>query len=142
MRVPAACLALTLAACAGTAPRDDSLYRALGGLEGIDAFTAEFVRRITTDPRVAGFFAEGNRRASLERIHEKFVEQLCMESGGPCGYTGDPMELVHRNLDISAAEFNAVVEILDDAMTATGVPLGARNRLIARLAPMRSDIVR
>lgn len=48
---------------------------------------------------------------------------------------------MHRGLAISEAQFNAVVEHLIDAMDAQRIPQAAQNRLIARLAPMRKDVI-
>ncbi|MEO8011640.1 MAG: hypothetical protein ABI650_08360 [Dokdonella sp.] len=47
--------------------------------------------------------------------------------------------LVHRQR--AEAQFNAVVGHLLDAMDARGIPRTAQNRLIARLAPMRGDVI-
>ncbi len=140
MRVLVVILCVVLLVGCAT-PRDDGLYRELGGLTGIERIVDLLMEGLTTDPRVAEFFIEENMQASLARVHEKLVEQICMESGGPCEYTGDPMDVVHRGLDINDAEFNALVEILIDAMRQTGVPARARARLIARLAPMHGEIV-
>jgi hemoglobin len=44
-------------------------------------------------------------------------------------------------MDISAADFNAVVEILQKAMEQSDISLSAQNRLLAKLAPMRADML-
>ncbi|WP_339332735.1 hypothetical protein [uncultured Maricaulis sp.] len=51
------------------------------------------------------------------------------------------MASVHADHGITTAEFNALVENLQDAMDAEGVPFGMQNRLLARLAPMHGDVV-
>ena len=79
-------------------------------------------------------FAETNTR-------DKLVEQFCVEAGGPCEYTGDSMEESHKGLNISRADFNALVEDLIEAMEAEGVAVPVQNRLLARLAPMRGQII-
>ena len=38
-------------------------------------------------------------------------------------------------------DFNALVEVLQQSMEARGIPFGAQNRLLARLAPMHREIV-
>ena len=40
-----------------------------------------------------------------------------------------------------AADMGALVEILQQAMSAEGVAFPAQNRFLAKLAPMRRDIV-
>ncbi len=55
------------------------------------------------------------------------------------GSTGGTMLQVHQG--INEAKFNQVVDIMIDAMNAAGISIGARNRLLSLLAPMRSDII-
>ena len=88
------------------------------------------------DPRIAHHFQDAN----LVRLHEKLTEQVCVEVGGPCTYTGFPMPQVHDGRDIDAADFNALVEHLIEAMEARGVPRPAQYRLIEKLARMHPDV--
>jgi hemoglobin len=69
------------------------------------------------------------------------VEQFCVEAGGPCTYGGLPMDQAHVGLDIDEGAFNALVEDLQLAMEDLEVPVSAQNRLLARLAPMQSEIL-
>ena len=69
------------------------------------------------------------------------MEQLCVEAGGPCEYSGDSMEESHKGLNIDRSDFNALVEDLIDAMAAEGVAVPVQNRLLARLAAMRGQII-
>lgn len=130
-----------LMACAGiqeTSPNsDDSLYRALGELEGIQAITNQFIGEIGRSREIVKHFSE----TDLGRFKEKFVEQICAESGGPCKYSGDSMAQVHRGMDITEGEFNATVNALTAAMDSEGIDKRTQNRLLKKLAPMRSDII-
>lgn len=131
-------LSLLLIACAPPGPpADDSLYRALGERPGIAAIVDETLDNIARDSRIVAIFADSD----IGRLEEKLVEQFCSISGGPCEYTGEPMDEVHADLGIDPAEFNAFVEDLRDAMATLRVPESAQNRLLARLAPMREDIL-
>lgn len=134
-------LALSLCACVPSesvqAPRDESLYQALGGQEGIARIVEGLLINIADDPRIVHHFAE----TDIDRLNEKLVEQFCVESGGPCDYTGDSMRDSHAGLNLHEGDFNALVEDLIKAMEAEGVPVTAQNRLLARLAPMRADII-
>ncbi|MCE4554511.1 group I truncated hemoglobin [Roseateles cellulosilyticus] len=124
-------------ACAQTPPTDDSLYRAWGGEAGIRAVMEDFVPRLFTDPRTARFFERVDRNNLVARL----TEQLCKEAGGPCAYTGAAMKPVHADLGIGKRDFNALVEILQQAMDARGIPFPAQNRMLARLAPMHRQII-
>jgi len=55
--------------------------------------------------------------------------------------TGESMADAHAGRNISHADFNALVEVLIDAMEKQEVPVAAQNRLLQRLAPMHRDIV-
>lgn len=128
--------AMTACAHDPAPPEDDSLYQALGGMPGITAIVEETTFRIINDSRIAHYFA----LTDLDRFRTKLAEQICFETGGPCTYTGDTMPLIHTGMNINEADFNALVEDLQAAMTFRQIPLAAQNKLLARLAPMRGDI--
>ncbi|MBA4217789.1 MAG: group 1 truncated hemoglobin [Proteobacteria bacterium] len=132
---------LLLACCARLAqaapPTDDSLYQAWGGKAGIRAVMDDFVPRLYADARMAPFF----KGVDPEHLGAQLTEQLCQEAGGPCRYTGASMKLLHADLNIQRRDFLALVEILQQAMVAQGIPFRAQNRMLARLAPMHRDII-
>lgn len=126
-------LAATLPALAA----DDSLYRAFGDKPGIAGLMDDFVGRLKGDARTAAFFKDTKRAALAEQL----TDQLCKLAGGPCVYNGAPMRESHRDLAIGRADFNALVEVLQDAMDARGIPFAEQNRMLALLAPMHREIV-
>ncbi len=128
---------LTLAACAQQPPKDDSLYRDLGEQAGITHIVEGMLLNIAGDPRIVRHF----ENIDIVRLRDKLVEQICVEAGGPCTYTGDSMEESHKGQNLTPGDFNALVENLQDAMSAQGVPMPARNRLLAGLAPMRAQVI-
>lgn len=133
-----ACLLLASAAALAQAPPpNDTVYQAWGGKAGIRAVMDDFVPRLFADPRTAPFFKNANR----ENLTTQLTDQLCQEAGGPCVYKGVPMKLAHEELDIRRRDFNALVEILQQAMDAKGIPFAAQNGMLARLAPMHREIV-
>jgi hemoglobin len=138
------------AGCAGTAPlrtaapsvtaappQGDSLYRALGGQQGIGKVVDASLVEIHNDKRIA-FFFEKTDLADLRRL---LVEQICVASGGPCTYSGRSMEESHSGLNIRDADFDAFVEDLVRAMDKEKVPKDLQKRLLALLGPMRPEIV-
>ncbi|MGE8500491.1 MAG: group I truncated hemoglobin [Pseudomonas sp.] len=137
MRLIAVVLALTLAACAQQPPKDDSLYRALGEQAGITRIVEGMLLNIARDERIVRHF----EKIDIVRLRDKLVEQFCVEAGGPCTYTGDSMEESHKGQRLTPSDFNALVENLQDAMDAERVPVPAQNRLLARLAPMRAQVI-
>ena len=132
-------LALLLGACAASPPppTDDSLYRGLGELPGITRIVEGMLLNAARNPRITHHYAD----VDIERLRDKLIEQICVEAGGPCVYTGDSMEESHKGLNIDRGDFNALVEDLIDAMGAEGVAVPVQNRLLARLAAMRGQII-
>jgi len=127
------------AALLGTAPvaNADSLYDDLGGLDNITRFTNRLVDLTFTDPRTAHQF----KQTKKDRLARLLVDQICEATGGPCRYKGVNMKKSHIKLGITEAEFNALVEQLQQAMSEADVPFHTQNRLLAILAPMKRDIV-
>jgi hemoglobin len=127
---------LLLAACA-SAPRK-SLFDELGGTQGIDRLAGAIIAEARSDPRIAELFADTDD----DYFRERLIEQLCEIADGPCTYTGLSMADAHSGMDISEREFNWFVEDLEHAMAELGLPLPVQNRLLARLARMRADVIR
>lgn len=130
-------LALASSFAAAQPSTDDELYRAFGGKPGLASLMQDFVRRLVVDPRTAPSF----RSANLPRLEMRLTEQLCMIAGGPCQYTGRDMKSAHAGMAIGKAEFNALVEVLQEAMNAKRIAFSAQNRMLARLAHMHRDII-
>ena len=114
-----------------------ALYLAFGEKDGIAALMDDFVNRLQVDPRIGHFF-KNTKPANLK---EQLTDQLCLVSGGPCKYQGDSMKASHADLQIRRADFNALVEVLQQSMDARGIAFTAQNRLLALLAPMHRDII-
>jgi hemoglobin len=117
--------------------RNDTLYRAWGDKAGIRAVMDDFVQRLPQHERI------GRRFQGVDREHlaSQLTEQLCELAGGPCKYEGPDMKLAHEGMTLRSGDFNALVEVLQAAMAARGIPFGAQNRMLAKLAPMHRDIV-
>ncbi|XXD92193.1 group 1 truncated hemoglobin [Pseudomonas sp. Z4-7] len=137
MRIVLLVLIGLLSACTQPLSRDDSLYQDLGAQAGITRIVEGMLLNIARDERIVERF----RKIDIERLRDKLIEQFCLETGGPCTYTGDSMAESHKGQNISRSDFNALVEDLIAAMDEQRVPVPVQNRLIARLAPMRGEII-
>lgn len=116
---------------------NDGLYQRFGGQPGLVALVDDFMRRLLADPRTAPFFEKVNQA----HVKQQLVEQFCELLGGPCRYQGVDMKAAHQDLEIRKRDFNALVEALQQAMEARGIPFAAQNQLLAKLAPMHRDII-
>lgn len=121
----------------GTTASADSLYLALGETAGITKLTDDFVNRLKVDARLAPAFKDTNAK----NLKLMLMQQFCKLSGGPCVYEGADMKSAHANMDITKTDFNALVEVLQQSMDATGIAFTTQNQLLARLAPMHRDII-
>jgi hemoglobin len=130
-----------LAACASkTLPSaaDDSLYQALGQKPGINRIVEGMLLIVVKDPRIGAHF----RNVDPVMLRDKLVEKFCVEAGGPCTYTGVDMAEAHKGQHIDPSEFNALVEDLIKSMDSQQVPVPVQNRLLARLAAQRGEVIR
>lgn len=116
---------------------DDSLYQSFGQKAGLTALMEDFVPRLLKDPRMEPFFAKTNQ----QNLKEQLTNQICQITGGPCVYKGVDMKTVHREMDITKGNFNALVEVLQISMDAQKIPFRAQNKLLALLAPMHRDVI-
>lgn len=116
---------------------DNHTLRDFGGCAGVVRATTEFVGRVVQDKRINHYFAHADGAKLIQLVSS----QICEALGGPCKYTGRSMKDTHRNMGITTAQFNALVEDLCDAMDHLRVPAHSQNRLLSKLAPMWRDIV-
>lgn len=135
-RAASAVMLLGSLGCA-TGGSSQNLYQQLGGEETVDAVVYDLIVRIADDDRVVERF----HNVDIDRFKQGLEEYICHVSGGPCDYTGDSMRVVHAGHQYTDTEFNAIVELLIDAMEAKDVPVSAQNRLLAKLAKDYGDIV-
>ena len=139
--VLAAAALLTMPAFAQTASApaatSSALYDTFGGKPGLVKLMDDFMVRLLADPRTGPHFKPANQ----QRVKDQLVDQFCVVLGGPCVYKGADMKSSHANLDITKSDFNALVEVLQQAMDAQGIAFGAQNQLLAALAPMHRDVI-
>jgi hemoglobin len=119
------------------ATTNDGLYKAFGEKTGIAQLMDDFVNLVIQDPRIGIHFKETKPPA----LKDKLTEQVCQLTGGPCVYKGADMKTAHNDMDIAKGDFHALVENLQSAMEARGIPFNQQNRLLALLAPMHRDVI-
>lgn len=117
-----------------------SLYRRLGGREGISIVVNDFAANMVADPRVSERFKD-KKPAELEQFKSKLADQICEATGGPCSYYGKDMKAAHEGMRITEAEWNATVENLVKALDKNNVDVRSKQELLGVLGPMKKDIV-
>jgi hemoglobin len=123
---------------AGATPfAGQGMARAFHGQAGIRRIVEAFVESNFADPQIGEIFM-GHDRVRLKRT---IFEQFCYILNAGCHYTGRDMASSHKNLGTQHRDMNKLVENLQKAMRAEGVPFAAQNRFLSKLAPMRKDVV-
>jgi len=123
---------------AGAAPfAGTAMFDAFHGQDGINRIVDGMLDRSVADPRIALVF----ERTDMVRLRRTLKEQFAYILGGPSPYTGRSMQDAHDDLGLQPADMGALVEHLQAAMTEEGVPFHTQNRFLAKLAPMKRDVV-
>lgn len=126
----------------GPGTPEASLYERLGGINAISAVVDQFITNVVGDNVINARFAitvANPSRAQLLRLN--LIDQICAGAGGPCQYKGLTMKQAHTGMNITQAEFNALVGDLVAALDKFNVPEKEKNELLGILGPMQPDIV-
>jgi hemoglobin len=118
-------------------PAPVAVYQAFGEKPGLVKLMDDFMTRLVANPLTGPLFGPANQA----RIKAELVEQFCQLLSGPCTYQGLDMKTAHAQLKIDKAQFNALVEELQNSMNAMDIPFPAQNKLLAQLAPMYRDVI-
>lgn len=119
---------------------EPSLYRRIGGYDVIANVIDELFALMRADARFTRFSA-GRGTDSRKRAQQLTVEQICALSGGPCYYTGRGMKESHAGLNITGAEWEALLELTRSALRKNGVTAREETEFLALFERYRTDIV-
>ena len=127
--------------CASAPPEaPPSVYKQLGGHEGISQIVDDFVANVVADNRINQRF-KALPPAQVFKLKSYVADQICDATGGPCSYVGRDMKTTHRGMKITEGEWNATVEALVKALDKNNVAAGAKSALLGTLGSMKPDIV-
>ncbi len=120
-----------------------SLYDRLGGIYNIATVVDDFIDRIMVDDRL-------NANPRVDEAHHRVLppgfkylvtEQVAEAAGGPQRYTGRSMGDTHRDLLITAQEWEAFVDDLNQSLDKFQVPQQERSELLAIIDSTKAAIV-
>jgi hemoglobin len=114
-----------------------TIYDSIGGAPAVAATVDDFYARLLADPTLAPFF-EGIELPKLKSHQRAFITAAL---GGSQIYAGRDMAAAHAGLNISDADFDAVVGHLVGTLSSLDVPEETIGQIGAALAPLRNDIV-
>jgi hemoglobin len=119
------------------------LYDRLGGIYSIATVVDDFIDRIMSDDRL-------NANPRVDEAHHRVLppgfkylvtEQVGEAAGGPQRYSGRSMEDTHRDLMISADEWEAFVDDFNQTLDKFEVPQQERSELLAIIDSTKAAIV-
>jgi hemoglobin len=120
-----------------------SLYDRLGGVYSIATVVEDFIDRIMVDPRLNANprVDEAHHRVAPAGFKYLVTEMVCWATGGPQKYTGRSMRDSHQDLRITADEWEAFLDDLQQTLDKFGVPPAEQAELKAIVDSTRADIV-
>ena len=150
-RVSATVLAAVVVIMAGAATqtakaqvKQPSLYERLGGTYNIATLVDDFIERLLVNATLNANPALKEARARVPKAGLKFhvAALVCEVSGGPCKYTGRTMKDSHQHLNITRAEWEAMVADFKATLNKFNVPQREQQELLTIVESTRNDIVR
>jgi len=120
-----------------------SLYDRLGGVYSIATVVDDLVDRVMVDARLNAnpLVDEAHHRVPPAGFKYLVTEMVCWAAGGPQKYTGKSMKDSHANLKITAKEWEAFLDDLQQTLDKFTVPAQEQAELKAIVNSTRSDIV-
>jgi hemoglobin len=99
---------------------DLSLYKRLGGYDGIAAIVHDLFALLQTDARFVRF-SMGRSVDLRQQAQQLIVDQICSLAGGPCYYIGRDMKTSHAGLAITESEWEVNLDHARTALKKNGV---------------------
>ena len=121
-----------------------SLYERLGGTYSIATVIDDFIERLLVNATLNANPAIKEARTRVPKAGLKFhvTTLVCEVSGGPCKYTGRTMKESHERLNITPAEWDAMVADFKATLNKFNVPQREQQELITIVGTTKNDIVR
>src|SRR4051794_5877846 len=120
-----------------------SLYDRLGGVYSIATVIDDFIDRVMNDPRLNAnsLVDEAHHRVPPAGFKYLVTEMVCWATGGPQKYSGKSMSESHAHLKITAQEWDAFLDDLQQTLDKFSVPAAEQAEIQAIVDSTRSDIV-
>jgi len=132
---------LGLTACASMRSEPaPSLYRRLGGREGIAGVVDAFVANALADPRIGPAF-KSLPAAKVGPLKSNIADFICENTGGPCSYVGRTLKESHKGLGLAREDFDACNAALAKALDTNGVKAADKEQLMKLVQSLMPDIV-
>ncbi len=115
------------------------LFERLGGREGVRRLSEQVVANHYVNPRIASRYEHGSK--SRADLVDSVTEFFCTGLSGVPTYEGPEVLDVHTGMNISDAEFVAVLDDALAAMATLGIGEAEQAEVLAILYGMKPDVV-
>lgn len=97
-----------------------SLYRRLGGYDGIAAYVDHAFPQVAGHPQLQHLFV-GHAEETKMRQRQLIIDKLSSTLQGPTIYLGKPLEVIHKGLHITLEQWEVFMGIMSKAMDERGI---------------------
>ena len=121
-----------------------SLYERLGGVYAIATVVDDLIERLLVNDVLNAnpVVDESRNRVPKAVIKFHLTAMVCWASGGPEQYTGRSMLEIHKNMNITEAEWNAMLADFKASLDKFEVPETEQGELFAIIGTTKGDIVK
>ena len=120
----------------------NTLYENLGGATGISKMVDDIVEAHLNNPVInARFLPYLEKPERVAEIKKHTCDFLGAGSGGPEQYTGRSMLESHRGMNISEAEYIAVIDDIMGVLEKHGIVESARKDVLAITFALKGEIL-
>jgi hemoglobin len=118
----------------------ETLYKRLGGYDGIAAFADSLLPRLMADPQL-GRFWKHRGEDGVRREKQLLIDFLCASAGGPLYYVGRDMKLSHRGLGINEHDWQAFLGHINATLDGFKVPSQEKSEVLGFVESLKKEIV-
>jgi hemoglobin len=118
----------------------ESLYTRLGNYDAIATFATKVVHQSQQDG-LLGRFWECRGQDRLDSELQLLINYLVQNTGGQMYYAGRDMELAHKGMGITEADWTRFIEIVESVAGELGVQPTEGGEVLAFFDSLKPDIV-
>jgi hemoglobin len=120
-----------------------SLYERIGGVNAIALVVDRFSDEVVKNPKLNENPAlkEWNESGQLPGLKFMRTLWLCEQAGGPFQYTGKDMGEAHKDLHLTADEFDEVGAEIGRALDHFDVPEQEKQEVLAAIVARKDEVV-
>jgi hemoglobin len=115
-----------------------NLFDKYGGTPTISKVVTNFYGKILSRPHLKAYFA-GVSLPKLIQHQVRFMSQVMGQT--PSAYNGQTMDKAHQRLNISAAHFGEVAQILEACLNEAGMAADDLATVMAAVASLQGSVV-